>query len=408
MALHKNLTLPDIHICHAFTYANAGLRTGATGMTSADLGKIAWQTDNNSFWALVAITPTWVELTEITSVPAHAASHQNGGGDEVATVTAGANAIPKAGAGGKLDVGWVPLGSSGSTVCVGNDARLSDGRTDSNALHKATSAEISALTEKTTPVSADVLVIEDSAASYAKKKVQIANLGTSFDMRDIVAFDHFVTATSTSERIGQMNWLALIGGTGSDMVQAGVAGHPGVVDISPGTTATGRAAIYLGDTTYLNMLLGTTQPQIDLEWLVKFDANALISTSNERFFMGFGDTFDVAAGTEMTNGVYLGFNPSLTGNFDLVTAAAGVRTRTASGIAVVASTWYRIGIRITYPGGVPTAELLINGTVRATATANFPSAALGIGARMDANTNSAKPRYQLDYMQLKQITSKET
>src|SRR3990167_4158884 len=37
----------------------------------------------------------------------HAAAHQNGGADEVATATPGANAIPKAGAGGKLAAGWV-------------------------------------------------------------------------------------------------------------------------------------------------------------------------------------------------------------------------------------------------------------------------------------------------------------
>src|SRR3990167_8626052 len=38
---------------------------------------------------------------------AHASNHQNGGSDEVATAAPGANAIPKAGAGGKLAAGWV-------------------------------------------------------------------------------------------------------------------------------------------------------------------------------------------------------------------------------------------------------------------------------------------------------------
>lgn len=37
---------------------------------------------------------------------AHASNHQNGGSDEVATATAGANAIPKAGAGGTLANSW--------------------------------------------------------------------------------------------------------------------------------------------------------------------------------------------------------------------------------------------------------------------------------------------------------------
>jgi len=56
------------------------------------------------------------------------------------------------------------------------DSRLSDNRTDGDAIHDNVSAEISALTEKTTPVNADLLIIEDSAASNAKKKIQIGNL----------------------------------------------------------------------------------------------------------------------------------------------------------------------------------------------------------------------------------------
>lgn len=51
-----------------------------------------------------------------------------------------------------------------------------NGGTDSNAIHDNVSAEISAITEKVTPVSADLLIIEDSAAANVKKRVQIGNL----------------------------------------------------------------------------------------------------------------------------------------------------------------------------------------------------------------------------------------
>ena len=50
------------------------------------------------------------------------------------------------------------------------------GGADGDAIHDNVSGEISAITEKASPVSGDVLIIEDSASSYAKKKVQIANL----------------------------------------------------------------------------------------------------------------------------------------------------------------------------------------------------------------------------------------
>lgn len=54
---------------------------------------------------------------------------------------------------------------------------------DAAAIHDNVSAEISVLTEKVTPVSGDHLIIEDSAAANAKKRVQIGNLpgGTDAD-----------------------------------------------------------------------------------------------------------------------------------------------------------------------------------------------------------------------------------
>jgi len=50
---------------------------------------------------------------------------------------------------------------------------------DTTAIHKTTAGEISAMTEKAAPVSADLVVIEDSADSNNKKKVQVGNLPTT-------------------------------------------------------------------------------------------------------------------------------------------------------------------------------------------------------------------------------------
>ncbi len=47
---------------------------------------------------------------------------------------------------------------------------------DQNAIHDNVAGEINAITAKSTPVSADLILIEDSAASFAKKKLQIGNL----------------------------------------------------------------------------------------------------------------------------------------------------------------------------------------------------------------------------------------
>lgn len=67
------------------------------------------------------------------------------------------------------------MGTDGLTLADGGGSPA----IDSTVFHKTTTGEIAALTEKTTPVSADLLVIEDSAASNAKKKVQIGNLPSS-------------------------------------------------------------------------------------------------------------------------------------------------------------------------------------------------------------------------------------
>ena len=64
---------------------------------------------------------------------AHAASHQNGGSDEIATATPGANAIPKAGAGGTLAGGWITYGTAASTAAEGDDTRIPT-QTENDAL----------------------------------------------------------------------------------------------------------------------------------------------------------------------------------------------------------------------------------------------------------------------------------
>lgn len=71
--------------------ATKGLRSLGTGAAQAAAGNDSRLSD--------ARTPT-----------AHASSHQNGGSDEIATATAAANAIPKAGSGARLARLWLPAG----------------------------------------------------------------------------------------------------------------------------------------------------------------------------------------------------------------------------------------------------------------------------------------------------------
>lgn len=55
--------LVAIHLVNNYSYADAAARTGASGFAAGDLGKVAHQTDDDTFWILIATTPTWTEIT---------------------------------------------------------------------------------------------------------------------------------------------------------------------------------------------------------------------------------------------------------------------------------------------------------------------------------------------------------
>ena len=87
MALHKSLTVGDIHIPYNWSYADAAARTGASGFVAADVGKFARQLDDDSLWMLTATTPTWIGVSALGPPAAHAATHKGGGGDVVDDAT---------------------------------------------------------------------------------------------------------------------------------------------------------------------------------------------------------------------------------------------------------------------------------------------------------------------------------
>jgi hypothetical protein len=63
MPEHVDAPVGEIHIAHNYSYADATAREAATGFVSADLGKIAQQQDNDSYWVLVDTAPIWVRIS---------------------------------------------------------------------------------------------------------------------------------------------------------------------------------------------------------------------------------------------------------------------------------------------------------------------------------------------------------
>jgi hypothetical protein len=81
--------------------------------------------------------------------------------------------------------------------------------TDDDAIHDNVAGEINAITEKTTPVGADLLLIEDSADSNNKKKVQITNLPSGGGGTVNSAFSaHRITSNQTLNNIVETIFVA--------------------------------------------------------------------------------------------------------------------------------------------------------------------------------------------------------
>lgn len=175
----RQTTAKGIHTPFAWTFADSSARTGFTPtegepmlqaqLTADDIGRVGLQLDDNSMWRLTATTPTWTQLggtpggldhsslTGVTANQHHNQVHALGGGDHTSATLAQLNALV-------------------------SDATLDDSggpRTDPDAIHDNVAGEITAITEKATPVAADVVVIEDSEDSNNKKRVQIGNIVSS-------------------------------------------------------------------------------------------------------------------------------------------------------------------------------------------------------------------------------------
>ena len=174
--LHKSLELAELHKAHAFEYADATARTGASGFVAEDVNKLALQLDNRTLWILTSTTPTW----------------QSAGG----------------------------------------------GTSDTDAIHKSVANEISTITEKALPIGSDLLVIEDSAAAGVKKKVQVGNLPSgsgNADWKDAVRAG--TTASITRAGTQTIDGVALIAGDRVLVKNQTAANQNGIYVVSSGTWA---------------------------------------------------------------------------------------------------------------------------------------------------------------------------
>lgn len=97
-------------------------------------------------------------------------------GDLVKTHTVAKQGTPHSGIATGDFAEVLGTGTTPSALLFGGPSQAGGG-SDATAIHVSTGGEIAGITEKTAPVGADLFVIEDSAASNAKKKLQLLNSG---------------------------------------------------------------------------------------------------------------------------------------------------------------------------------------------------------------------------------------
>lgn len=63
MPQHRTLPLNQLHAAIVWVFANATARAAVAGLTSSDLYKLAFQSDDSSLWLLIAVAPAaWLQV----------------------------------------------------------------------------------------------------------------------------------------------------------------------------------------------------------------------------------------------------------------------------------------------------------------------------------------------------------
>lgn len=129
---------------------------------------VAENTNDSTYRLYAYLNSAWKSVEMAAHTLLHATNHQNGGSDEISV----------AGLSGQLadDQPTMAHDLGGAKHNADTKANLITKISDVTEIITNNSGEINGFAEKTAPIAADLMLIEDSAATNAKKKVQLSNL----------------------------------------------------------------------------------------------------------------------------------------------------------------------------------------------------------------------------------------
>lgn len=171
-------------------------------------------------------------------------------------------------------------------------------------------------------------------------------------------------------------------GSGYSGLLANEAGHPGIAEVSTGTTTTGYAAA--GNKSAASVFFGGDAWKLRAVFRLPVLSDG---TNTYTAQIGFGDT---PSSNVQTDGAMFRYTHSVnSGKLECVTIANGVETVTDTGVTVAANTWYRAEIDVTAAGvvtyslkvatGALTLEATHSGAAVPTGSSRATSVLVGIG-----------------------------
>jgi len=200
---------------------------------------------------------------------------------------------------------------------------------------------------------------------------------------------------------GRLGWSVSNSGAGSSSQisnAAADASHLGIVESDTGSTAAGRSTLYLGVDGIVTPAAGGI---IVAETAVRFPTLSTVAQEYVSRFL-FGDSL-VAA--DHTDGVYFEYDRAASGDvWRCKTAAGGVRTTTATAVAIVAGTWYRLRALITSTQVL----FFVDDVLVATHITNIPTGSAQRYApnlRIQKTAGTTTRTHLIDYFQMRSVTA---
>lgn len=226
--LHKNIILSDRHAPHNYEYVDSTARLAATGFVSGDVGKLAFQASDATYWVLASTTPTWSALK---GEPGEPGAPGAGTGDVVGPASSVSGRVATfSGTSGKI------IGDSGYSV---SDLALASQRDSTGGYAGLTLFKINFKNAL------------DTFTSFFTNANTAARTYTFKDADGTIAFTSDITGTNSGTNTGDNAVNTLYSGLVTNATHTGDATGSGALTVVAlnGTSLAGLASGILKNTT---------------------------------------------------------------------------------------------------------------------------------------------------------------